>query len=91
LLFLFDLTPQIANFLFVLANLCCNSFESLAEQVDFDHDAAERMGLSITASMFFDYGAQFGSPIESGFGNSCVRGDSGEGDRLSSLDQLGAG
>ena len=73
------------------ADLGGNGFESLAEEVDFDHDAAERVGLSITASMFFDDGTQFGTPVKSGFGNSCVRGDGREGDSLASFDQLGAG
>ena len=57
------------------ADLGGNGFEPLAEEVDFDHDAAEGMGLSITASMFFDDGTQFGSPIQGGFGDSGVRGN----------------
>jgi hypothetical protein len=43
----------------VPADLGGNGFEPLAEEVDFDHDAAEGMSLSITESMVFDDGAQF--------------------------------
>jgi len=86
LLFLLDLTPQSAKFLFVPADLGGNGFESLAEEVEFDHDAAEGMSLSITAPMFFDDGAQFGSPIQGGFGNCSVRGDGSKGDSLAFFD-----
>ena len=73
------------------ADLGGKGFESLAEEVDFDDDAAEGMGFSITASMFFHDGSEFRPPVKSGFGNSCVRGNGREGDSLASFDQPAAG
>jgi hypothetical protein len=75
----------------VPSDLGGHGFESLAEEIDFDDDVTEGVGLSITPSMSFHESSEFEAPVKDGFGNSCMRGDGNEGDSFASFDQLSAG
>ena len=69
-----DLSSQGTKFFFVPAHLARNCFESLTQEVEFNDDATQGVGLSIPPTMFFNDGPQLGSSIESGFGDSRARG-----------------
>ena len=73
------------------AHLARDSFESLAQEVEFNDDATEGVGLSIPTTMFFNDGPQPRSSIESGFGDSRTRGRGHERHRVAAFDKLGAG
>lgn len=73
------------------ADLCGDGFKSVAELIELDDKSAQSVRFAVADAVLFDDGAQFGSPVEGGFGDTGTLGDSDEGDGLTCFDQLGAG
>jgi hypothetical protein len=63
------------------ADLGGDGFKSLTELIEFDDKSAQGVRFPVADAVLLDDGAQFGSPVESGFGDSSTLGDGDESDR----------
>jgi hypothetical protein len=82
---------EAADGFLVAADLGGDGFEAAAQLVDLNGETGQGAGILTAGAVFFNDGAQVGSPVKGGAADAGAGGYFGEGDGLPGGGQLGAG